>query len=153
MLLPQNAWMNKTTRACHVHGKRQRSICLVIDPQFTESEWGWLTFMEHVPTPGTMLSSISIWLSQIPYKVSVSVFILNSQVRTWRYVYEGLPWWLSGKESVKVLVAQSCPSSLLGSSGPWNSPGKNTKVGFHAFLQWIFPTQGSNLGLHHCRQI
>ena len=30
---------------------------------------------------------------------------------------------------------------------PWNSPGKNTGVGCHAFLQRIFPTQGSNL--HH----
>ena len=29
----------------------------------------------------------------------------------------------------------------------WNSPGKNTGVGCHAFLQRIFLTQGSNLGL------
>ena len=36
---------------------------------------------------------------------------------------------------------------------PWNSPGKNTGVGCHSFLQEIFPTQGSNLGLLHCRQI
>ena len=36
---------------------------------------------------------------------------------------------------------------------PWNSPGKNTGVGCHSFLQGIFPTQGSNLGLLHCRQI
>ena len=27
---------------------------------------------------------------------------------------------------------------------PWNSPGKNTRVGFHFLLQRIFPTQGSN---------
>ena len=27
---------------------------------------------------------------------------------------------------------------------PWDSPGKNTRVGCHAFLQGIFPTQGSN---------
>ena len=30
---------------------------------------------------------------------------------------------------------------------PWNSPGKNAGVGSHSFLQGIFPTQGSNLGL------
>ena len=36
---------------------------------------------------------------------------------------------------------------------PWNSPGKNTRVGCHALLQGIFPTQGSNPGLLHCRQI
>ena len=36
---------------------------------------------------------------------------------------------------------------------PWDSPGKNTAVGCHALLQGIFPTQGSNLGLLHCRRI
>ena len=36
---------------------------------------------------------------------------------------------------------------------PGNSPGKKTGVGCHAFLQRIFPTQGSNAGLLHCRQI
>ena len=30
---------------------------------------------------------------------------------------------------------------------PWNSPGKNTGVGCHFFLQGIFPTQVSNLCL------
>ena len=34
---------------------------------------------------------------------------------------------------------------------PWDSPGKNTGVGSHSLLQGIFPTQGSNLGLLHCR--
>ena len=34
-----------------------------------------------------------------------------------------------------------------------DSPGKNTIVGYHALLQGIFPTQGSNTGFPHCRQI
>ena len=58
------------------------------------------------------------------------------------------------------LVSQSYPTlcdpmnySLLGSSVSGDSPGKNTGVGCHALLQGIFPTQGSNLGLLHCRQI
>ena len=48
------------------------------------------------------------------------------------------------------LVTKSCPT--LGT--PWtvacqaplsmDSPGKNTGVGCHAFLQGMFPTQGSN---------
>ena len=33
------------------------------------------------------------------------------------------------------------------------SPGKNTGVGCHALLQGIFPTQGLNPGLPHCRQV
>ena len=32
---------------------------------------------------------------------------------------------------------------------PWNSPGKNTGVGCHSFLQGLFLTQGSNLYLLH----
>ena len=35
---------------------------------------------------------------------------------------------------------------------PWDSPGKNTGVGCLSLLQGIFPTQGSNPGLPHCRQ-
>ena len=42
------------------------------------------------------------------------------------------------------------PTRLL---RPWNSPGKNTGVYSHSFLQGIFPTQGLNLGLLHCGKI
>ena len=43
--------------------------------------------------------------------------------------------------------------SLLGSSVHGDSSGKNIGVGRHALLQGIFPTQRSNPGLLHCRQI
>ena len=36
---------------------------------------------------------------------------------------------------------------------PWDSPGKNTGVGCHAFLQGIFPTQGSNWPFLNCKWI
>ena len=36
---------------------------------------------------------------------------------------------------------------------PWNSPCQNTGVGSLSLLQGIFPTQGSNPGLPHCRWI
>ena len=36
---------------------------------------------------------------------------------------------------------------------PWNSPGQNTGVSSLSLLQGIFPNQGSNPGLPHCRQI
>ena len=36
---------------------------------------------------------------------------------------------------------------------PWDSPGKNPGAGCHFLLQGIFPTQGLNPGLLHCRQI
>ena len=58
------------------------------------------------------------------------------------------------------LVAQSCPIlfnpmdySPPGFSVHGNSPGKNIGVGCHAFLQEIFPTQGFNPGLLHCKWV
>ena len=35
---------------------------------------------------------------------------------------------------------------------PWDFPSKSTGVGCHFLLQGIFPTQGLNRGLPHCRQ-
>ena len=48
-------------------------------------------------------------------------------------------------------VSQSCPT--LCNCSPWNSSGQNTGVGSCSLLQGIFPTQGSNPGLPHCRWI
>ena len=42
---------------------------------------------------------------------------------------------------------------LHGLCSPWNSLGQNTGVGSLSLLQGIFPTQGSNPGLPHCRRI
>ena len=55
-----------------------------------------------------------------------------------------------------VLVAQLCPTlrNLMDCSPPGSSVhGKNTIVDSHFLLQGIFPTQGSNIGLLHGRQI
>ena len=35
----------------------------------------------------------------------------------------------------------------------WHFLGKSSEVGCHFLLQGIFPTQGSNPGLSHCRQM
>ena len=58
------------------------------------------------------------------------------------------------------LSAQLCPTlcnpmdcSLPGSSVHGDSPGKNTGVVCNALLQGIFPSQGSNPGLPHCREL
>ena len=40
-----------------------------------------------------------------------------------------------------------------GLHSPWNSPGQNTGMGSLSLLQGIFPTQGLNPGLLHCRWI
>ena len=54
------------------------------------------------------------------------------------------------------VMSNSCDPmdcSLPGSSVHGDSPGKNTWVGCHDLLQGIFPTQGLNPGLSHCRWI
>ena len=52
-------------------------------------------------------------------------------------------------EKVKVRVAQSCQTLC----NPMDCIVQNTGVGSLCLLQGIFPTQGSNPGLSHCRQI
>ena len=47
-------------------------------------------------------------------------------------------------------VARQAPLSI-GLYSPWNSPGLNTGVG--SLSQGIFPTQGLNQGVSHCRRI
>ena len=49
------------------------------------------------------------------------------------------------------VVSDSLPSHALYS--PWNSSGRNTGAGSLSLLQGIFPTQGLNPGLPHCRRI
>ena len=66
-------------------------------------------------------------------------------------------WYLC---SWKVLAVQLCLTlcdpmdcSLPGSPLHGILQARNTGVGSHSLLQWIFPTQGLDLGLPHCRQI
>ena len=56
----------------------------------------------------------------------------------------------SESETCSVLSDSLRPHRLY---SPWNSPGQDTGVGSLSLLQGIFPTQGSNPGLPHCRQI
>ena len=59
------------------------------------------------------------------------------------------------KKKVKVKAAQLCLTLCdpMDYTGPWNSPGQNTGMVSLSLLQGIFPTQGLNPGLLHCRQI
>ena len=76
------------------------------------------------------------------------------------YWYGGVAMIYANRSSTLRLVTQSHPalcdsmdSSPPGSSVHGDSPGKNTGVGCRALLQQIFPTQGLNSGLSHCRWI
>ena len=56
--------------------------------------------------------------------------------------------------TVKWSESCSVVSNSLGPHGLYSGfPGQNTGVGSLSFLQGIFPTQGSNPGLLHCRRV
>ena len=74
----------------------------------------------------------------------------------WVWEVIGQRFWLSQWRGCwsEVKVAQSCPIPCDPMDySPWDSPGQNTGVGNLSLLQGIIPTQGSNKGLLHCRQI
>ena len=56
----------------------------------------------------------------------------------------------SESESPSVVSDSLWPHGLY---SQWNSPDQNTGMGSLSLLQGIFPTQGSNPDLLHCRQI
>ena len=67
-------------------------------------------------------------------------------------------WRIHQNFEITLRVCESCSvvSNSLQPHGlysPWNSPGQNTGVGSLSLLQGIFPTQRSNPGVPHCRQI
>ena len=55
--------------------------------------------------------------------------------------------------TVLCLLAHLCPTFCHPMRIHWDSSGKNMGIDCHALLQGIFPTQGLNPGLPHCRQI
>ena len=85
------------------------------------------------------------------YILSCMLFIFNMTSTSHLLRVLGVPYVLSHSVLSNSLHPYGLqPSRLL---CPWNFPGKDTGVGFHSLLQGIFQTQGSNLGLLHCRQI
>ena len=65
------------------------------------------------------------------------------------YLYHVCVLWVIESESHSVVSDSLRPHGLY---SPWNSLGQNTGVGSISLLQGIFPTQGSNPGLLHCRR-
>ena len=97
--------------------------------------WSGLPF----PSPGHLPDS---WIKPTSHALAGGFFTTSA---TWEaHLYE------SRSES-RSAVSNSLRLHELYS--PWNSPGQNTGMSSHSLLQGIFPTQGSNSGLPHCRQI
>ena len=85
---------------------------------------------------------------------------LNKKVNVHAFLSPLLPFFPASLYSaVLSLVAQLCMTlcdpvdcSPLGSSVHGDSPGQNTEAGSCSLLQGIFPTQGWDPSLPHCRQ-
>ena len=93
-------------------------------------------------------------LEKAPAK-DISSFKLEGVVRN-----GFLQWQLPRSWFIWVSITQLCPTFFdptdcgpPGSSVHGDYPGNNTGMGCHFFLQGIFPTQGSNPHLLHCRWI
>ena len=83
----------------------------------------------------------------LEFSVSPPIFQDGEEVGDWVYDSSSL---CDESESCSVASDSLWPHRLY---SPWNSPGQNTGVGSYSLLHGIFPTQGSNPGLPHCRWI
>ena len=112
---------------------------------------------------------IKLCILVIPLYVSSPVFEIASQLTLICFCFQKIDLHIMTAKYTTVLfewkwkvnVNHTVISTSLWSHGlqparllcPWNSPGKSPGVGSHSLLQGIFPSQESNLGLLHCRQI
>ena len=74
-------------------------------------------------------------------------------VRWYQAGYRSIHIYFSGESESERHSVVSDSLRPHGLHSQWNSPGQNPGVGSCSLLQGIFPTQESNLGLLHCRQI
>ena len=88
------------------------------------------------------------------YKGHCSVRLETSSICMRRKMKQVYP--SSGTREVCSVVSDSSAPLTVAYQSPLSKgilQGKNTEVGCHALFQGLFPTQGSNPGLPHCRQI
>ena len=121
-------WLLKTTpfHLWWLLGIVFKTLC----PSTTKMSWGW----------GQRRDSDWLWILRALVRTPIHICVFTS------------------KGCDVCIVARSCPTLCdachpPGSSVHRDSPGKNNGVGCHALLQGIFPTQGSNPGLLHCKWI
>ena len=116
----------------------------------------WLSFLHYpfqVPWHSALCCVTPNWSLSFLYS-------LNSYVLVSTLLFKNIGVAVFLTPLLVCLVAQSRPTlcnpmdcSPPGSAIHGDSPGKYTGVGCHALLQGIFPMQGSNPGLLHCRWI
>ena len=93
--------------------------------------------------------------SPLPFPRSTHLFteVTRRRKASFRFHLSSLTWGPPVKSETESHSVVSDSLRPCGLYSPWNYPGQNTGVGNLSLLQGIFPTQGSNPGLLHCRQI
>ena len=128
----------------HGHSRKSLPVRCVLLACFSES---------------TMYQIILLFL-EVSWKISMIYWIqvcsIQSTKSSWRTeVFNSLHFVsFISRSDFRKCESLSVVSNSLWSHGlysPWNSPGQNTTVGSLSLLQGIFPTQGLNTGLPHCR--
>ena len=125
-------------------------ICSV--PSFPQS---YVSFK----STGTLFCLFSLWGSiNNAWHIVITQYLLMNITDYWEGYYEIQDTVIY---MLCVYVSLSVVSDSLWTHGLqlarilslWNSPSKDTGVGSHSLLCGIFPSQGSNPGPLHCRQI
>ena len=107
-----------------------------------------LTYSPGCPSsPGT---PSSIWNHYLHSFLLSGCGIIIHHVSQCKYFRVFFP---SFSSSLKSKSLSRVPLFVTPWNSPLNSPGQNTGVGSCSLLQGIFPTQGLNPGLLHCRRI
>ena len=113
--------------------------------------WLWTSFISLQIVVYMQSPTLNSWASLVAQQERICLQCRRGGFDPWvgkipgrRRKWQPTPVFLPGKSRGQ--------RSLEGYS-PWNSPGQNTGVGCLSLLQGIFPTQGSNPGLPHCRRI
>ena len=131
--------------------------------------WNIYTKIEHILDHKTNLNKIKRWNHRVVFfdviKLEINTWMITGKfLKTWKWnktfpiihvtkrmsqvKFLKLHW--TESESFSVMSNSLRPHKLY---SPWNSPGQNTGVGSLFLLQGIFPTQGLNPCLPHCRWI
>ena len=101
-----------------------------------------------LPSWGNWGTEITQDLVKVTQPVCGKTGVLGSRACSLNHLFVAVIWSLSGLNSLRPHGLYS--TRLL---CPWNFPSKNAELGCHFLLQGIFPTQGLNPRLLHCRQI
>ena len=107
------------------------------------------------PDQNTGVDSLSLLQGIFPTQGSIPGLPHCRQV-LYLLSHKGSPLIVISFIKISDQISRSVMSDSLQPHGlysPRNSPRQNTGVGSLSLLQGIFPTQGSNPGLPHCRRI